>query len=120
MKSIPASVIQGLVAANNGETVAGNYVKLQEGWSLPYPEKQGDGSVKMHLSYSVLFFDRAENKYYSITQGGTVLSMDSRGHSLSVRQPFKNLSPDFNITVVESWPEYLSYPTTIMTERPPG
>ncbi|BFO10440.1 Uncharacterised protein [Serratia rubidaea] len=121
MKKILFSVIQGLVAAKNGETVADNYVKLQEGWSVNNPQNQADGSVKMDLSYSVLFFDLAEQKYYSTTQRGTVQSMGEAGGDsrLVVRQPFKGFRPDDIDHVVDSWPVIVPYPT-IMTERPIG
>ncbi|MBD8452792.1 hypothetical protein [Serratia rubidaea] len=118
MKDIPASVIQSLVAAKIGETVAGNYVKLQEGWSVTDPQNQADGSVKMAVFYSVLFFDLAEQKYYSKMQVGTVLSKDQHG-DLVVRRPFDYSGADFMMDALDSWPLNVRYPT-FLAERPHG
>ncbi|MEB7588214.1 hypothetical protein NGC36_23385 [Serratia rubidaea] len=118
MKDIPASVVQGLVAAKIGETVAGNYIKLQEGWSVLSPKNQADGSVKMDLLYSILFFDLADQKYYSKMQVGTVLSKDQHGYVV-VDQPFKYSGPDFMRDALDSWPVNVRYPT-FQAERAHG
>ncbi|HDJ1439673.1 TPA: hypothetical protein PPN70_002093 [Serratia rubidaea] len=118
MKFIPDSVLHGLVAAKNGETVADNYVKLQEGWSVNDSQNQADGSVKMSLCYAVLFFDLAEQKYYSHMERGTVLSKDQNGY-LVVCQPFKSSRSDSTMSVFDSWPVNVPYPT-FQAERPNG
>ncbi|HGM6861509.1 hypothetical protein [Serratia rubidaea] len=118
MKDIPGSVLHGLIAAKIGETVAGNYVKLQEGWSVDGVQNQADGSVKMAVFYSILFLDLAEQKYYSIMQVGTVLSKDQHG-DLVVAQPFKSLRPDSIMDVLDSWPVNVPYPT-FQAERADG
>lgn len=119
MKKILGSVLHGLVAAKIGETVADNYVKLQEGWSVNNPQNQADGSVKMNVFYSVLFFDLAEQKYYSRMQVGKVLSKDQYGHYLVVQQPFDYSGSDFMIDALDSWPVNVPYPT-FEAERPRG
>lgn len=119
MKFIPGSVLHGLIAAKIGETVAGNYVKLQEGWSVDGVQNQADGSAKMAVFYSILFLDLAEQKYYSIMQVGTVLSKDQYGHTLVVQQPFKSLRPDSTMDVLDSWPVNVPYPT-FQAERAHG
>ncbi|WP_442801862.1 hypothetical protein [Serratia rubidaea] len=119
MKDIPGSVLHGLIAAKIGETVAGNYVKLQEGWSVHDPQNQADGSVKMGVLYSVLLFDLAEQKYYSVMQVGTVLANDRNSSGLVVGQPFKSLRPDSIMDVLDSWPVNVPYPT-FQAERSDG
>lgn len=119
MKDIPASVIQGLVAAKIGETVAGNYVKLQEGWSVDDVQNQADGSVKMAVFYSILFLDLAEQKYYSVMQAGTVLANDRNSSGLVVQQPFDYSGSDFMMDALDSWPVNVPYPT-FQAERADG
>ncbi|MCR0997872.1 hypothetical protein [Serratia rubidaea] len=122
MKKILGSVLHGLVAVKNGETVADNYVKLQEGWSVYSQHIQADGSVKVALLYAVLFFDLTEQKYYSKTQAGKVrlLENDESGYSkLVVRKPFEFYKPNDIVDVEDSWPFPAFYPT-IMAERPIG
>ncbi|MBH1929018.1 hypothetical protein [Serratia rubidaea] len=103
MKFIKYSVIQGLCAAKRYETVAGNYVKLQDGWDIIHSGHLEDGNARLCVRYALEFIDLAENKCY-IAKENCWASTLSDGDVI-MKHPFLHQNPDGAMTVLDLYYE---------------